>query len=433
MAGIFGIVSKENCIADAFYGTFYLQHRAQDYCGIGLYNGKILDDITHRGLIKQQFPKNIRNNLFAHSSIGVVSTDRQPVAGLSKIGGILLGFDGNIINHLQLRNKLFMEGRSFDGYYSPEKITDAIIVSKIISSRQSFEGGIERLVEEIQGDFSIVALTERGIYAARGWGRKPLIFGQKENSYAVSSESNSFVNTGFKIVRDVEPGEIVLVNNEGFHTIKKLNLSPVKYGTFEWIYTSHPASVIDGKNVASVRKKIGAALARRYPVDADIVSGIPNSGRWHGNGYSEESGIPYEEVFVRFDYSDRSFTPQEDEDRAEEGDKKLIVLEEIVKGKRIVIVDDSIVRGTQTLNQTGKLKEKGAKEIHGRIACPPLMSACKYGKTTRIDEECIARRMNIEEIRKTRELDSLGYATLEDLEEAIGFPREKLCLECWKM
>lgn len=433
MAGIFGVVSEENCVEDVFYGTFYLQHRAQDYCGIGLNNGKTFENITHRGLIKQQFPKNIRNNLLAYSAVGVVSSDRQPVSELSRAGGIFLGFDGNLINYQTLKDKLLREGVSFDGYHDPENVKDTIIVSKIVSSELNFEEGIERLVNDIQGDFAITALSNQGVYAARGWGRKPLILGGKDGSYAVSSESNSFVNTGFKIIRDVEPGEIVLLDKEGIHTITKLNLSPIKFGTFEWVYTAHPASVIDKKSVVLVRKNIGRALARRYPIAADIISGIPNSGRWHGIGYAEESGIPYEEVFVRFDYSDRSFTPQEKEDRTEEGDKKLIVLEEIVNGKRIVIVDDSIVRGTQTEKQIKKLREKGAKEVHARIACPPLMAACKYGKTTRTDEECIARRMGIEEIRKTRGLDSLSYATIEDLEEAIGYPREKLCLECWNI
>jgi amidophosphoribosyltransferase len=431
MAGIFGIASKENCVEDVFYGTFYLQHRAQDYCGIGLNNGKTLECITREGLIKQQFTKNIRNNLLAYSAIGVVSSDRQPVSELSRNGGILVGFDGNIINYQQLKDKLLNEGISFGGYYNLEKITDTIVLSKIISSKLSFEEGIENFVSNIQGDFAIVALSEHGVYASRGWGRKPLILGKKDGGYAVSSESNSFVNTGFEIVRDVEPGEIVLLDKKGFHTTKKLNLNPIKYGTFEWVYTAHPASIIDGKSVVLARMKIGRALAKRYPIEADIVSGIPNSGRWHGIGYSEEAKIPYEEVFIRFDYSDRSFTLKEKEDRTEEGDKKLIVLEEIIKGKKIVVVDDSIVRGTQTANQTKKLREKGAKEVHGRVACPPLMCACKYGKTTRADEECIARRMSIDEIRKTRGLDSLGYATVEDLENAIGFPREKLCLECW--
>jgi amidophosphoribosyltransferase len=398
-----------------------------------LNNGKTLEPLTHRGLIKQQFSKEARKNLSAYSAIGVVSSDRQPVSGLSRAGGILLGFDGNIINYQELKEKLLKEGRSFDGYHNPEEIKDTIIVSKIISSQPSFERGIEKLVREIKGDFAIIALSNEGVYATRGWGRKPMILGKKDGSYAVSSESNPFVKRNFEIVRDVEPGEIVFLNKNGIKTTSKLNLSPVKFGTFEWVYTAHPASVIDGKSVVLVRKNLGKALAKRYPVEADIVSGIPNSGRWHGIGYAKESGIDYEEVFVRFDYSDRSFMPEEQEDRTEEGDKKLIVLEEIVKGKRIIIVDDSIVRGTQTENQIKNLREKGAKEVHARIACPPLMAACKYGKTTRRDEECIARRMSVEEIRRTRGLDSLGYATVGDLENAIGFSRDKLCLECWEI
>jgi len=435
MAGIFGVISKRDCVEDLFWGTFYVQHRAQDYCGLALFNSQKnkIEDYTHKGLIKQQFPKERRKELRGNRGIGSVASDRQPVSELSKLGGMILAYDGNIINHADLKNKLIGEGTSFSGYHDPGDITDIAIISKIIASEFRFEKGIEKLIEMISGDFAVLALTKEGIYAARGWGRKPLILGKKDGSYAVSSESNSFVNIGFDIVRDVEPGEIVFLNTEGIHEVSKINLSKTKYGTFEWVYTAHPASIIDGKKVVEVRKNIGRALARRYPVEADVVSGIPNSGRWHGIGYSLESGIPYQEVFVRFDYSDRSFTPQEKESRDEEGRTKLIVLEEVVKDKRVVIVDDSIVRGTQTQDQTTKLKEKGATEVHGRIACPPLMAACRYGKTTKKDEDCLARRMSIEEIRKTRGLDSLGYATIEDLEEAIGYPKEKLCLECWQV
>ncbi|MBU1136550.1 MAG: hypothetical protein ABIG37_00915 [Nanoarchaeota archaeon] len=431
MSGIFGEVSNENCIEDLFYGAFYNQHRAQYYCGLALGLEGKLENHNHRGLIKPMFPKEIRKEMKCTSGLGSVASDRQPVSELACFGGMILGFDGNIINYVDLKDKLIKQGKTFSGYHAPEEISDAVLVSKIIAGESKFEKGVGNLFELIEGDFAIAALTKDGIYAARGWGRKPLILGKKDGSYSVSSESNSFVNTGFEIIRDVSPGEVVFINKDGIHEIKKFSLSGIKYGTFEWIYTAHPASVIDKVSVVEVRKKIGRALAKRYPIEADVVSGIPNSGRWHGVGYALESGIPYQEVFVRFDYSDRSFTPREKEDRDEEGKRKLIVLEKIVRGMRVVIVDDSIVRGTQSQNQTGKLKEKKAKEVHARIACPPLMAACKYGKTTREDEECIARRMSIEEIKETRGLDSLGYATIEDLEESIGYPREKLCLECW--
>lgn len=432
MSGIFGIVSEKDCVDDLFLGTFYLQHRAQDYCGLVLYDGEKIRGYTHKGLIKQQFPKEKLKELKGSFGIGCVSSDRQPISELARYGGIVFAFDGNIINYRDLKNKLLSERISFSGYHDLEEVSDIVLISKLIAKEPDFVLGIIKLVEIMRGDFAIIALTKRGIYAARGWGRKPLILGQRGGDYAVSSESSSFENIGFEIIRDVEPGEIVLLDENRISSLKKLSLRPVKYGTFEWVYTAYPVSIIDGRCVAEVRQKIGQLLAKKYPVEVDLVSPVPNSGRWHAIGYSKESKIPYAEVFVRYDYSDRSYTPQQQVDRDEEARTKLLPIKKVVEGKRIVLVDDSIVRGTQTLNQVDRLRRLGAKEIHARIACPPLMAACKYGKTTKDDDECIARRMIIEEIRKRLKLDSLGYATIEILEKAIGFPREKLCLECWK-
>ncbi len=436
MAGIFGVVSGGDCIKDLYLGTFYLQHRAQDYCGLAFNDSGELREFTHRGLLRQQFSSKRLRNFKGNMGIGSVSVTREPVSFASKHEEGILTYDGNVINKSELINQFLEDSMVFSGYKSPEDVQDSVLISMLISGAPDFETGISRLLNEIHGDFSVVALTKRGVYAARGWGRKPLILGEKEidngKSYAVSSESNSFINTRFKIQRDVEPGEAVLLNNSGVHSLKRFYLGEdKKFGTFEWIYTAYPPSVIDGKSVAEVRKKIGAALAKRYPVEADVVSPIPNSGRWHGIGYSEESGIPYEEVYSRYDYSDRSYTPGEQCRRDEEAELKLIPIEEVIKGKRIILVDDSIVRGTQTKKQTKRLWDLGALEVHGRIACPPLMAACQYGKSTKEDKDCIARVMSIDEIRKTRGFDTLGYATVDDLEEAIGIPRERLCLDCW--
>jgi len=189
--------------------------------------------------------------------------------------------------------------------------------------------------------------------------------------------------------------------------------------------------VIDGKNVAEVRIKIGRALAKRYPVEADLVTPYPNSGRYHAIGYALESGIPYIEVFARYDYSDRSYTQPTSELQQDMADKKLIPIKELIQDKRVIGVDDSIVRGSQTKKQAQRLKENKALEVHQRVACPPLMSACGYGKSTKKNEDCIARVMPLEEIRISRGLDSLGYATIEDLEKAIGMPKDKLCVSCW--
>ena len=433
MAGIFGIVSKEDCVKDLFWGTFYLQHRAQDYCGLALYDGENLKDYSHKGLLRQQFSKERLKGIRGVSGIGCVAGDREPVSELSLTGGMAICFDGNILNCEQMKKELLAEGCSFSGYRTPEEVQDVEILSKIIAQEKSFERGIEKIVDSMQGDFAITALAREGVYAARGWGRKPLIIGRKDGSYAVSSESNSFPNNGINIVRDVEPGEVVLLDSGGIHSLKKFQLKPIKFGTFEWIYTAHPASVIDGQNVADVRVRIGAALAKRYPVDADLISPIPNSGRWHATGYAQESGIKYEEVFVRYDYSDRSYTPQEQGARDEEARTKLIPIESRIKGKKIIVVDDSIVRGTQMLNRVKSLRELGAKEVHLRIACPPLMSACKYGKTTKKNEDCIARGMSVEQIKKDLGVDSLKYALVDDFEDAIGINREKLCVDCWNV
>jgi len=432
MAGIFGVFSDKRCVEDLFWGTFYLQHRAQDYCGLAYReeNGK-LKDITHKGLIRQQFPKEALKAMRGRSGIGAVAGERQPLGELSTSGSMILGFDGNLINHDLIKQDLLREGASFSGYLSPEDVSDSALIAKIISRSRNFADGVGKLSRKMMGDYAIVALTNGGVYAARGWGRKPLIIGRKNGAYAVSSESNSFPNTGFEIMRDVKPGEVVLLNENGVNSVANLSLKPIEYGTFEWIYTAHPASVVDGLCVADARLAIGRALASRYPVEADVVSPTPNSGRWHAIGYAQESKIPYEELYVRYDYSDRSYTPSEQEDRDEEARTKLIPIASRIKGKRIVVVDDSIVRGTQMLNRVRVLTELGAKEIHLRIACPPLMAACRYGKTTKKDEDCIARRMSIEQIQQDLKAKSLCYATVEDLEAALRRPRSELCLDCW--
>jgi len=395
--------------------THYLQHRSQTYSGLAVSGKNPLFVRIHGGRLGERFSQQEVVGLEGKMGIGCVSSEKQPVSSFSKSGGIVLGFDGNIINYSNLG----------------EESNDVNYVSRIISDQRNFVQGIEKLVEEIKGDFSIVALAKEGIYAARGWGRKPLILGRKKGAYAVSSESVSFINPGFEIVRDVKPGEILLINQKGFKTLAQLDLSPVKFGTFEWIYTAYPPFIIDRKEVASVRKNIGRLLAKNYPVDADVVSPIPNSGKLHAKGFSRESGIPDEEIFIRYDYSDRSYTPATQEERYFQAETKLIPMEEMIAGQRIVLIDDSIVRGTQMLNRASVLKELGAKEVHARIACPPLMAACEYGKTTKKDNDCIAQRMSLEKIQEELRLDSLKYATVEMIEEATGYSRDKLCLECW--
>ena len=433
MAGIFGVASREDCIGDAAKGTFYLQNRAEDYCGMAWKNGDgKLKPSTHNGLFRQNFDKSRLEGMAGNSAIGCVSGVCEPVSVSSKNGSVILCYDGNIVNYDEVKSGWLNRGESFSGYSNPEEISDAVLISKIISCESSFKKGVEVLFNEIKGDFAIVGLTREGVYAVRGWGRKPLVLGAKDGSYAVSSESVSFVNTGFKRIRDVRPGEVVFLEDSGINLVKQFKVDE-KFGTFEWVYMAHPASVIDGRSVELARNEIGVALARRYLVDADIVSPIPNSGRCHADGYVRESGIPHGEVLKKFDYCGRSFTPGDEEEQHRVADEKLIPIEELIIGKRIIIVDDSIVKGNQTRKHVMRLREFGAKEVHGRIACPPLMAHCDYGKALRQDEDCLAARMSVEEIRESRGFDSLGYATQGDVAEAIGIGIEKLCWGCWKL
>jgi amidophosphoribosyltransferase len=249
MAGIFGVVSRKDCIRDALSGVFYLQNRSEEYCGLAWKTpeGK-LKNSTHKGLVKENFSDS-GDWMNGSSAIACVSGGREPVSELSRRGGMILCVDGNLFNYFEVKNNLLKAGASFSGYHNPEEISDAVLISKVISKEFNFENGVESLLEQMKGDFALVALTPEGIYAARGWGRKPLILGKKDGSYAVSSESVSFINTGFEIVRDVKPGEVVLLNSDGINFVAQFNLQNVKYGSFEWVYTAHPASIIDGKRV----------------------------------------------------------------------------------------------------------------------------------------------------------------------------------------
>jgi len=435
MAGICGVFSKERCVSNILLATHYLQHRAQDYCGIGLSDGKGLKPETHKGLLKTNFSDETTKFSYGNFGIGCVTSDRQPVASFSKSGGMLLAFDGNVINYSELRERFLEKGESFLGYREPEEVNDSVIISKIISSERNFVLGIGKLIEVLKGDFSIIALTNEGIYAARGYGRKPLILGKNNSDYMVSSESVSFNNTGFEIIRDVNPGEVIHINERGIVTLKQFDL-PVSYGTFEWIYTADPASVIDGISVAEFRIEMGKCLARRYPIEADFIAPIPNSGIYHAIGYSWESKIPFALPLYRYPYSDRSFTPSTQEKRDREARTKLNSIKSLINGKSFITIDDSIVRGTQYLARIATLRNNGATKVHARIAMPPLKHPCLYGKTTK-KGEIIAAKKSVEEIKQHLGLDSLGYGTIEDINYIVNklsngkiTSLNKLCLEC---
>ncbi|MFC1557211.1 amidophosphoribosyltransferase [candidate division KSB1 bacterium] len=435
MSGIFGIYSSRNCVEDLIWGTSYLQHRGQKFCGwAASSNGKMMYT-SHSGKLREKINFREAKDVDANTGIGVVSSgDRQPVSELSRFGEFFLVYDGNIIGAKELKEELLGEGHSFSGYYDPSYIPDTVLIGKILALKGPVDG-IEQLSKRISGDYSILLLTKEGLIASRGWGRKPLILGKSEESFVVSSESCAFPNLGIEIERDVNPGEIILIDTKGFSTLKQLSIEPVKYGTFEWVYTANASSVIDGVSVEIFRNKIGAKLAERYPVDADVVSEIPNSGIGYAIGYSNRSGIPHGRIFVKYDYADRSFTQATEEERETEAKRKLIPLNPIIKQKRVIITDDSIVRGTQTKeSHVPRLKEAGALEVHARIGCPLLKDKCNYGKTTKKKGEILSVKMgmtNDDDVKVFLGLDSIGFALPEDLAEASGKPLNQLCLSCW--
>ena len=426
--GVFAVSSNGvNILDDLFLGTFYLQHRGQEYCGLSTFDGKDIKIRTHKGLVRATFEDDLPG-LEGTSGIGHASlNDRQPIKFYSKMGEFTICFSGNIINAKELIDKFKAQGHSF---YSN---ADIEIIAKLIAQGSNFVEGIEKMAGEIRGSYSIALLSKDGIFVARDkFGYKPLIIGQRDGVIAISSESCSFNNLGISIVRDVTPGEIIHIKDGKMKTEKIIKSDITQFCTFEWVYFAEMASIIEGMPVSIARKNLGACLARRYSVPADVVSPVPNSGIGHALGYAIESNIPYDYVFVKYGYAGRSYTKPTQEERDREAKIKLITIAPNVKDKRIVLCDDSIVRGTQMKNDlVVKLRNAGAKEIHVRIACPPLKSPCKYGKSTRSKKELAATSRTVEDIRKYIGVDSLGYNTLEDLEYSVGMTRKQICTSCW--
>lgn len=429
MCGIFAISAKgkENIVDDLFLGTFYLQHRGQQYCGLSTFAGDGIKIRTHRGLVRETFTSDL-GGLEGNMGIGHVSLkDRQPIKLDSKMGEFTICFDGNIINREELTAELKKQGHPF---YTD---SDIEIIAKLIAQGDNFVEGIERMAQKIRGSYSLVILSKGKIYVARDkHAFRPLIIGKRDGAVAVASESCSFVNLGFTIARDVKPGEILEIRDSEFETKRIISSDFTQYCAFEWVYIANVASIIDGVSVDIARRNLGAALARRYPVKADVVAAVPNSGIGHAIGYSQESKIPFDHVFVKYDYASRSYTQPTQAERDREAKIKLIPIPAKIKGRSVVICDDSIVRGTQMKNDLMvKLRKNEVKEVHIRVACPPLKAPCMYGVATRSKKELVAHEKTVEEIRKYIGADGLAYNTLEDLGKALGRPLDQLCVSCW--
>jgi amidophosphoribosyltransferase len=461
MSGLFGIVSNDNCITSLYYGTDYHSHLGTEYGGIAFIdeNGmpvKKIHDISN-SQFKSKFYEG-SDKINSNLGIGVISDkDAQPLSFESKFGSFAICVAGLVTNKDGLAETLIKKGIPFSELDRGE-INTTELVAHLINQGSSIVDGIEKMYDDIKGSISLLLLTKEGIYCARDRnGVTPLIIGDKVGEVAVCSETCSFHNMDFKIIKYVRPGEIVLINQSGIEQVKN-GRNTNKICAFLWIYTGFPASTYEEINVERVRERCGKYLARRDRVKFDLVSGVPDSGTVHAIGYAMESGRPFRRVLVKYTPGyGRSYTPLTQEIRDHIALMKLIANEDIAKDNRIILCEDSIVRGTQLKNFTiTKLKNAGAKEIHIRPACPPLLFPCIYNLSTRSTKELAARKAiraiegkDIEDVsdylnprseKYQKMIDwinedlgstSLRYQYLDDMIKAIGLPREKLCLYCW--
>ena len=459
MSGIFGIVSKKNCADILLYGIDYHSHMGTEYGGMAVLGKQFYHSI--HDISKSQFKSKFFDDykgMKGPLGIGAISDrDPQPLIIGSKFGNFAIVTAGLIENVNELASELLREGETF-GEMSSGGINSVELLAKLITRGRTLLEGIEEVYERIRGSASILILEKEGIYASRDrLGRTPLVIGEREGEYAIATESCSFLNLGFRIKKYLTPGEIVFIGRTGLEektTGKKAN----QICAFLWIYTGYPASSYEGISVELVRERCGRSLAKSDDVKVDLVAGVPDSGVGHAIGYAMESGFPYRRPLVKYTPGyGRSYTPPSQEIRDLVATMKLIPIKEVIHGNRIILCEDSIVRGTQLKNYTiKKLWECGAKEVHIRPACPPLMFPCRFALSTRSIAELAARKAiralegeDTEDVREyidhrskkyqkmvdwiQKELGAttLRYQKIDDMVKAIGLPREKLCLYCW--
>ncbi|MFH1394639.1 MAG: amidophosphoribosyltransferase [Candidatus Omnitrophota bacterium] len=460
MSGIFGVVSKGDCSEVLLYGTDYHSHLGTEYGGVAVLGEDFQRQIhsISQSQFKSKFYEDCKR-MKGNKGIGVISdSNEQPIFLNSKFGPFCIVTSGLIENADELAKDLLQKNISFSEMNnSTVNVTE--LIAKLINQGDSLISGIEYMFEKIEGSCSLLLLNKDGVYAARDrWGYTPLIVGKRQDAWAVTSETTAFPNNRFETVKYLAQGEIVLINENGMAEKRPAN-DDMQICTFLWIYTGFPASNYEGINTEVVRERCGQKLAEHdKDIEVDLVAGIPDSGVAHAIGYAMESGKPLRRPLVKYTPGyGRSYTPPSQTTRDLVATMKLIPVKDIIKGNRIAICEDSIVRGTQLKNFTvNKLWADGAKEIHVRAACPPLMFPCKFCLSTRSINELAARKAirdieghdikdiseymdpesekykkMVEWITKDLDVTTVRFQTLEDMIEAVGLPKEKLCRYCW--
>ena len=450
MCGIFGVysLSRENVAKKIYYGLFSLQHRGQEGAGIATSDSYNIYSYKNIGLVTEVFNDEILQNLIGYIGIGHVRYSTtggkclencQPFVVKSSFGNIAIAHNGDLLNSEELRLELEKKGHIFTSSTDSEVIAQ-LLVRELLKTKDRVEA-IQNTLKKLVGAYSLLIMFNDKIFAIRDpWGFKPLCLGRDEDNIYVSSEDCAINTLDAKFVRDLEPGEIVeigeyiniyKIENEDIYNVELEGERVYKKAAtcmFEYVYFARPDSTIDGISVYKVRKNIGRELAKEHPTDADIVSPIPDSGNTFALGYAEESKIPYYEGLMKNKYVGRTFILPSQNERELAVRLKLSPIRAVLEDKRVVLVDDSIVRGTTSRRIVELVRKAGAKEVHLRIGCPKIISPCYYGIDMPTKKELIASNKDLESIRKEIGADSLGYISLEGLIKAIG--RKDLCLAC---
>lgn len=464
MGGIFGVASKNSCTLDLFFGVDYHSHLGTKRGGMAVYGEQGFARSIHNienSPFRTKFDGDL-NELEGYYGIGCISDNEpQPLLIQSHLGSFAITTVGKINNQDELIQEAFRNGHIHFMEMSHGRINSTELVAALINQKSSLVEGLLYAQERIEGSMTILLLTPKGIYASRDrYGRTPVVIGKKEDAFCASFESFAFINLGYSDYKELGPGEIVFITPECVETMSPPR-QEMKICSFLWVYYGYPTSTYEGVNVESMRYECGRLLAKRDEARPDVVAGVPDSGIAHAIGYANESGIPFARPFIKYTPTwPRSFMPQNQGQRNLIAKMKLIPVDSLIRGKKLLLIDDSIVRGTQLGETSEFLYQSGAKEVHIRPACPPLMFGCPYLNFSRssseldlitrriirdreggcVSDELLADYANpdsgnykemMEEIRKRLNFTTLRYHRLDDLVESIGISPCKLCTYCW--
>ena len=463
MSGFFGVASKKDCVFDLFFGTDYHSHLGTRRGGMAVCGENGFERAIHNienSPFRTKFERDF-DEMKGYIGIGCISDNEpQPLLVRSHLGNFAIATVGRINNEAELVKKAFSEGKTHFLEMSGGNINATELVASLIDFGSTIPEGIRYAQEAIDGSLSILILTQNGIYAARDkMGRTPVVIGKKAGAHCVTFESFAYLNLGYSFMKELGAGEIDFITPESVEVIQKPS-DKMKICTFLWVYYGNPASAYEGLNVEEMRYKCGDALARRDDVVADSVAGLPDSGTAHAVGYANRSGIPLTRPFIKYTATwPRSFMPTNQKRRDLIAHMKLLAIDSLIRDKRLVLIDDSLVRGTQMRGTADFLYKSGAKELHIRLACPPLLYGCPYLNFSRSNStmELIARRKiaelegseaeekvlpytdpdspqyaaMVEGICKELQFTSLKYHRLDDMIESTGLPECKLCTYCW--